>query len=335
MSKFRDTRYQWQRPNFYVGERMPDKFAGDIPKRFTFTSADSRDRLHRRETNFTTGAIRQRNLEAFEGLKSLNEELYGAPVQVSMVPFKIELPDPNDVNWLTEYNRRLTAGETAIQIKNDPPFGRQQKTTNQLVDFNTLVKNVGESLRVLSTIVNKRNVDDKTIQSTVVPTFIKTLGNLPEDDTLNPSKSRHIKNINDNIPKLITADFNSLGLNNFYRLTDLTKSKMGEEKRGKLIKYLIDISDDGKPFDQNTVVGFNVDEKGNTTELTINNIFGKGRSPVTSGWVNSKKEDFFLNAKTGEVLHDSQMQGASPVMFSSPPPMSLGSPMSMFSAQSP
>jgi len=166
---------------------------------------------------------------------------------------------------------------------------------------------------VLSTIVNKRNVDDKTIQSVVVPSFLKTLGNLPEGKDLPPREVRHLTNINKNIPKLSLADFDSLGLDDFYQLTALTKAKMGDEMRGKLVKYLIDIADDGTLFTpEKTVLAINIDEKGNTNELTYNNIFGTGARALTSGWSGSNKSDFHLNAKTGEVLHDSQLPPPAP-----------------------
>lgn len=49
--------------------------------------------------------------------------------------FKVVVPDPDDKEWLDEYNRRLGAGETKEQLKTFPPLGRPQRPLTKMVNF--------------------------------------------------------------------------------------------------------------------------------------------------------------------------------------------------------
>jgi len=43
-----------------------------------------------------------------------------------------EIPDPNDLTWLAERERRIAAGETEAQLTAFPPFGRPQKMLKKI-----------------------------------------------------------------------------------------------------------------------------------------------------------------------------------------------------------
>lgn len=312
MSKFKDTRYQWNRPSFNIGDRYPVKHAPDIPIRFSFKYADTRDKLNRNETNFYATKIQGRNLESFEDLKSLNEELYGKPVQISMTPFKMEIADSDDTTWINEYNRRRQAGETDNQILSDPPFGRQQKTVNTVVDFNTLARNVSESFRVMSSIVNKHNVDDSSIQNIIVPSFISTLGGLPEDSKIDSRTIADINKINNNIGRYTTRDFDTLGLAPSYLLSNMVKSKLDQTLRGNMIKYLIDVArteTGGDFYPDQTPLATHIDDKNNVFQLTYDDLFGAGKTLKNRYGVRKSKADFILNVQQREVVVRDPFQG--------------------------
>ena len=108
--------------------------------------------------NFVAPPLMPRVAVDFDKLNAQDLEAQGIKVQLGAKTieqlFKTYVKDKTDVEWLTEYNRRRTAGETIEQLRNNPPFGREQrkvsKMTNfaeQSVDLDTKLQRISSSVR--------------------------------------------------------------------------------------------------------------------------------------------------------------------------------------------
>lgn len=108
--------------------------------------------------NFVAPPLMPRVAVDFDKLNAQDLEAQGIKVQLGAKTieqlFKTYVKDKTDVEWLTEYNRRRTAGETTEQLRNNPPFGREQrkvsKITNfadQSVDLDTKLQRISSSVR--------------------------------------------------------------------------------------------------------------------------------------------------------------------------------------------
>jgi hypothetical protein len=49
--------------------------------------------------------------------------------------FQVKTVDPQDLDWIAEYNRRIAGGESKEQLKAFPPFGREQRVMFKRVNF--------------------------------------------------------------------------------------------------------------------------------------------------------------------------------------------------------
>jgi len=49
--------------------------------------------------------------------------------------FQVKTVDPQDLDWIAEYNRRIASGESKEQLKAFPPFGREQRVMFKRVNF--------------------------------------------------------------------------------------------------------------------------------------------------------------------------------------------------------
>lgn len=108
--------------------------------------------------NFVAPPLMPRAAVDFDKLNAQDLEAQGIKVQLGERTieqlFKTYVKDKTDVEWLNESNRRRTAGETPEQLRNNPPFGREQrkvsKITNfadQSVDLDTKLNRISSSVR--------------------------------------------------------------------------------------------------------------------------------------------------------------------------------------------
>ena len=67
----------------------------------------------------------------------------------------VQVPDPNDIAWAAEYKKRLAAGESEEAIKNDPPFGRKQRTVAKKVNLAQLEGSVDTKIQAVQQALTK------------------------------------------------------------------------------------------------------------------------------------------------------------------------------------
>lgn len=89
--------------------------------------------------SFRTPSVIGRQATDFALQELIDQQQQGIKVQLSDKTlndmFQIKTGDPKDVDWIAEYNRRLAAGETKEQLKEFPPFGREQRALFKRVNL--------------------------------------------------------------------------------------------------------------------------------------------------------------------------------------------------------
>ena len=142
------------RPSFRAGTRVFQSHDVKLP-------VDIRSGLgnyHMVRENFIAPPIKPRMAVDFDKLNAQSLAADGIDVQLGDKTieqlFKTYVKDKTDVEWTNEYNRRKALGETAQQLIDNPPFGREQrkvsKMTNfaeQAVDLDTKINRLGSSIK--------------------------------------------------------------------------------------------------------------------------------------------------------------------------------------------
>lgn len=298
-----DARYRWTRNSFNFGDVYDKPQAGPMPKRWSYKFGDSRDMLNRDAVNFLAVKPSDRNLEAFLGADLVNEELFGATTRVSFAPFKATLNNPLDTKWIKEKNRRLAAGESHNSIIADPPFGRQQRTEEQIVDFNSTILNIHETLQILGQLSHRDSLDAK--EGDIGPILIKQLGDLKvsggESHTnWTTDDNKHMGDILNYIK--IPLDPTKMGLKLVYNTKDLKEMKT--EERGKLILYLF-----GRQYADTGQVEPILEYHDTKTPATLDNLLHPASKSSKEIWgdrgidrKNARRSRLYLVVKEGWIM---------------------------------
>lgn len=81
-----------------------------------------------------------------KGLK-LSDETLGQLLSV-------DVPDKNDIQWTTEYQRRLLAGETVEQLAINPPLGRKQRVKKERLTIGKAAMNNETRINAIKTAID-------------------------------------------------------------------------------------------------------------------------------------------------------------------------------------
>jgi len=182
-SRFNKTRqgqpFSIARPAFKSGTIVePDK---SIPR----LRGNDRDGMGNKRivrNNFIAPEIRGREVLSFERLQALDIEQAGIKVQLGDKTieklFKVQVGDPTDRTWLEERDRRLAAGETEEQLRENPPLGRPQRTINKMVNFGAQGLSTDDKIESIKAAVEQGNADNRNEMGQIIAQTALLLGNL-------------------------------------------------------------------------------------------------------------------------------------------------------------
>lgn len=135
--------------------------------------------------SFEAPEIRPRDVD-FDKLAAADIEKSGIKVQLGQKTleqlFKIQVPDPTDVEWIAEKKARIANGESEEDIKANPPFGRQQRTIAKMTNFSTSGLNLGEEIQTLKQAIQRGFADNSTTQVQVIAKLAQILQSPEELD---------------------------------------------------------------------------------------------------------------------------------------------------------
>ena len=135
--------------------------------------------------SFEAPEIRPRDVD-FDKLAAADIEKSGIKVQLGQKTleqlFKIQVPDPTDVEWIAEKKARIASGESEEDIKTNPPFGRQQRTIAKMTNFSTSGLNLGEEIQTLKQAIQRGFADNSTTQVQVIAKLAQILQSSEELD---------------------------------------------------------------------------------------------------------------------------------------------------------
>lgn len=183
LKKFNKTRqgqpFSLQRPAFKSGTiEEPDK---SIPR----LRGNDRDGMGNKlitRNNFIAPEIRGREVLSFERLQATDIEQAGIKVQLGDKTieklFKVQVGDPTDRKWLEERTRRLAAGETEEQLRENPPLGRPQRTINKMVNFGAQGLSTDDKIESIKAAVEQGNADNRNEMGQIIAQTALLLGNL-------------------------------------------------------------------------------------------------------------------------------------------------------------
>ena len=104
--------------------------------------------------NFVAPPLMPRVAVDFDKLNAQDLEAEGIKVQLGAKTieqlFKTYVKDNTDVEWLNEYRRRRTAGETSQQLIDNPPFGREQRKVSKMTNFAESPQTAGFTHRIFT-----------------------------------------------------------------------------------------------------------------------------------------------------------------------------------------
>ena len=133
-------------------------------------------------TNFIAPSIRGREILDFERLQAQDIETGGIKVQLGDKTieklFKVQVDDPTDVAWIEQKNRRLQAGETLQQIKENPPFGRPQRKISKMTNFGDMKMSLDDKIEQLSQAVSQGVADSQQERARIAFQLATILGNV-------------------------------------------------------------------------------------------------------------------------------------------------------------
>jgi len=139
--------------------------------------------------SFEAPEIRPRDVD-FDKLAAADIEKSGIKVQLGQKTleqlFKIQVPDPTDVEWIAEKKARIANGESEEDIKANPPFGRQQRTIAKMTNFGSTQLNLDEKIQTLKQAVQRGFADNTTTQVRVIAKLAEILQD--QDDLIHLTK---------------------------------------------------------------------------------------------------------------------------------------------------
>ena len=153
--------------------------------------------------------------------------------------FKVVTVDPDDKEWLAEYNRRLGAGETKEQLKNNPPFGRPQRPLTKMVNFaeasSQSALNVSDKLDLISASLTSTSDSAKLAD---IMLLIDKIDTFTQENYITMTEILRKTNAIPSAPELF---FGSSGYHRFWSIDQYRASEP------KLMMYILTNSKTGDP----------------------------------------------------------------------------------------
>ena len=157
--------------------------------------------------------------------------------------FKTYIKDKTDVEWTTEYARRKAAGETAQQLRDNPPFGREQRKVSKMTNFAEQAVDLDTKINRLGSSIKQGRDESKLDLANIAVELTRIIGDIANLDAMTTAQLTTIKNIVDRlgIPKNYrTAGFThrlftwnqykpQQGLINLFLLSNIESNRSLEE----------------------------------------------------------------------------------------------------------
>lgn len=171
----RGPRFDIPRPAFLRGETIEGKKNVKIPADIR-TGTGNRNI---RRNNFERPGISGRQVVDFAKLQARDLSDGGLKVQFGEKAleqlFKVQVADTNDVEWLLEYDRRRSAGDSLQQLLDMPPLGRPQRQVFQMRNFGEQGANLGDKLELLSVAISQGVAETTNGQALMIAELAKLL----------------------------------------------------------------------------------------------------------------------------------------------------------------
>ena len=139
---------------------------------------------HITRTNFIAPPVKGREVISFEKLQAQDIESAGVKVQLGDKTIeqllKIQVDDPTDVKWIDEKNRRLRAGETEEEIKQNPPFGRPQRKVSRMTNFGMMGLRLEDKIEAISTALKNGNALPKVQLAEITANIMQLISDQKE-----------------------------------------------------------------------------------------------------------------------------------------------------------
>lgn len=263
LKKFNKTRqgqpFSLQRPAFRSGTVVePDK---SIPRLGSNNRDGTGNKLITRN-NFIAPEIRGREVLSFERLQATDIEQAGIKVQLGDKTieklFKVQVGDPTDRTWLEERTRRLAAGETEEQLRENPPLGRPQRTINKMVNFGAQGLSVDDKIESIKAAVEQGNADNRNEMGQIIAQTALLLGNL---GNLRNITQTGMNNLRLTIQRMfVPKHWRAMGFN--HRIFSLDQYK---EQAGLINLFVLSNLPQGRTFEEPLV---SYDDQGNVVGRT-------------------------------------------------------------------
>jgi hypothetical protein len=227
-----DKQFNWNRPAFRSGDRANVNNNVEMPK--NKRTGDGNRNMVR--NNFISPPIRGREELDFEKLQAQDISEGGIKVQLGDKTieqlFKIQVPDPTDIEWLDEYNRRIDGGETPDNLVQMPPFGRPQRQVSQTKNFAQQGESVNNQVEILTAAVLQGHTETKEQMAEITASVARILGSNNNLQQLSRSNMGSLQEIirRMNVPK----NYRSAGF--LHQLFDLAQYR---NEQGLVNLYLL------------------------------------------------------------------------------------------------
>ena len=247
---------------------IPIKRPQYIPKEAGFSAKiqpNNRRFIHSiNRPNFEKAEIQPRKIVDFDKIQALDIAQFGSKVQLGEKTieqlFKVQIGDPTDITWTTEYNRRIALGETPQQLIDNPPLGRKQRTKTEQVNFGQQGLNTNQQINMLKTAITQGNSENTHDLSEIAASVAGLLSNQDQIADLT------LKNYKDLVSIITRVNISSDWKKSFkHRLYNLNQYK---EDIGLINLYLLsDIHRDSinKPV-------YNISKSGRKSTLGLEGI---------------------------------------------------------------
>ena len=158
----KNNQFNIARPAFKSGAVMQGNM--NVPMLKNKRTGDGDRNMER--NNFIAPPIKGREQLDFEKLQAQEKELQSNRNEIQLGDktieklFKVQIQDPTDIEWINEYNARISAGETAEQIAQMPPLGRPQRQVSQMRNFGQQGLKTDDKLELLSASILQSNTSN-------------------------------------------------------------------------------------------------------------------------------------------------------------------------------
>ena len=160
-----------------------------------------------RTANFKSPNVDPRKGSNFELMQAIDEKKSGIKVQLSDKTLNqllsVQVPDPDDLAWITEYKRRLSEGDSKEDLTNDPPFGRKQRTMTQKTTLTDATRTIDTGIQAVKQAIIQGSQDITTIGAALITMLKRTPSLTPKQQQQLSEASQSLK-----IPK----DWKAAGL---------------------------------------------------------------------------------------------------------------------------